>query len=381
VKLGDLVTVRTGKLDANASVENGEYPFFTCAISSLRIDRFAFDGKAVLVAGNGDLNVKYYEGKFNAYQRTYVVQSKDENKLLPRYLAAFLEQYLEPLRSLSIGGVIKYIRLGNLTDALIPLPPIEEQQSIAALLGLAAALKVKRRAAASRLSNLTQAVFCEWFGDPIINPKSYLIRPLIDIVDSERPITYGILKPGPDQLRGPRYVRVLDMKGGRIDSEGTRRTTDAIALAYERSVLRPNDLLLSIRGHVGRLAVVPPDLDGANITQDTARLAIKGADPMFVLEYLRTTSMQAWMKRHTKGGAVQGINLGDVKRIPVMLPPKGLQKEFARKALAIEMLQPALEKSLAKVDALYGLLQERAFRRRLTPRGQVELAELAGASP
>ena len=125
--LGELANIRTGKLDANAAVEGGEFPFFTCAAEPLRIDEFAFDSKAVLVAGNGDLNVKYYEGKFNAYQRTYVVDSRDEDVADPKFLHGFLGIYVSKLRQEAIGGVIKYIKLGNLTDAQVSLPSREDQ--------------------------------------------------------------------------------------------------------------------------------------------------------------------------------------------------------------------------------------------------------------
>ena len=93
-KLGDLTFINTGKLDANASDIDGAYPFFTCAMKPLLIDKFAFDCEAVLIAGNGDLNVKYYEGKFNAYQRTYVIQPKDKSKLSVRFLFHFLDRYV-----------------------------------------------------------------------------------------------------------------------------------------------------------------------------------------------------------------------------------------------------------------------------------------------
>ena len=76
VPLGDLVKITTGKLDANAAVEDGRYPFFTCSREIFAIDNFAFDCEAILLAGNnavGDFNVKHYKGKFNAYQRTYVI--------------------------------------------------------------------------------------------------------------------------------------------------------------------------------------------------------------------------------------------------------------------------------------------------------------------
>ena len=98
VKLGEYVKIRTGKLDANASSENGQYPFFTCSVTPLKIDTYSYDCECVLVAGNGDLNVKYYNGKFDAYQRTYIIESKDKEILTVPYLYSFLDKYVETLR-------------------------------------------------------------------------------------------------------------------------------------------------------------------------------------------------------------------------------------------------------------------------------------------
>jgi type I restriction enzyme S subunit len=125
--LGRVAVIGTGKLDANAADSNGQYPFFTCSRETLRINTPAFDGKAVLVAGNGDLNVKYWEGKFNAYQRTYVIQSRDEANVHPRFLHGFLDIYVARLREQAIGGVIKYIKLPYLTEAVVRLPSFENQ--------------------------------------------------------------------------------------------------------------------------------------------------------------------------------------------------------------------------------------------------------------
>ena len=81
VKLGDICQITTGKLDANAQVDNGIYPFFTCAEQPFKIDSFAFDTEALLISGNGaNLGyINYYKGKFNAYQRTYVLDLFSEN--------------------------------------------------------------------------------------------------------------------------------------------------------------------------------------------------------------------------------------------------------------------------------------------------------------
>lgn len=133
-RIGDLTKIRTGKLDANASSEDGQYPFFTCSKEPLKISTYSYDCECVLVAGNGDLNVKYYNGKFDAYQRTYIIEDNGKGKLYIPYLYYFMDGYVEELRKQSIGGVIKYIKLGNLTNALIELPDVETQKSIVKVL-------------------------------------------------------------------------------------------------------------------------------------------------------------------------------------------------------------------------------------------------------
>ena len=113
--LGESCDIRTGKLDANAEEKNGKYPFFTCGQDTLRINNYAFDCEAIIVAGNGEISVRYYKGKFNAYQRTYVLSPA---KLF--YL--FLEECklsINDLKTNSQGSVIKFITKGMLENIKI----------------------------------------------------------------------------------------------------------------------------------------------------------------------------------------------------------------------------------------------------------------------
>ena len=123
VRLGNYVKIKTGKLDANASSTDGKYPFFTCSKEPLKISTYSYDCECVLVAGNGDLNVKYYSGKFDAYQRTYIIESMDKTFLDVQYLYFFMDKYLETLGSQSIGGVIKYIKLEILQKRIFLFHP------------------------------------------------------------------------------------------------------------------------------------------------------------------------------------------------------------------------------------------------------------------
>lgn len=183
MKLGELVNIKTGKLDANAAVENGQYPFFTTAREISRIDKYSFDDEVVLVAGNGDLNVKYYKGKFDAYQRTYVLTCKKDKELNMKYLYYFMEKYLGVLRQQAIGCVIKYIKLENLTEPNIYYPSIETQTQIAQILDKSTALIAKRKAQIAELDKLVQSVFLEMFGDPITNPKKWEMGKFADICE------------------------------------------------------------------------------------------------------------------------------------------------------------------------------------------------------
>ena len=173
VKLGDLTKIRTGKLDANASSPNGKYPFFTCSKEPLRINSHSYDCECVLVAGNGDLNVKYYNGKFDAYQRTYIIEDNGSNQLYMPYLYYFMEGYVEELRKLSIGGVIKYIKLGNLTEALIELPKIEDQRTIVDILNKSKRILSYHQQQLQKLDELVKARFVEMFGMPGTDTKGW----------------------------------------------------------------------------------------------------------------------------------------------------------------------------------------------------------------
>ena len=134
VKLGDICQITTGKLDANAQVDNGIYPFFTCAEQPFKIDSFAFDTEALLISGNGaNLGyINYYKGKFNAYQRTYVLDLFSENiQYIKWALKVLLPKRIAIEKSASNTP---YIVLSTLTDLRLPIPCKSKQSFIANLM-------------------------------------------------------------------------------------------------------------------------------------------------------------------------------------------------------------------------------------------------------
>ncbi len=135
--LGKVCRFTTGKLNSNEAVPGGAYPFFTCSQEDYRIDRYSFDSEAILLAGNnarGVYSVKHYRGKFDAYQRTYLITVKDKCQLKYQYLRYALETNLLNLQQQSIGTSTKFLTLGILQKLEIPVPPIEEQESIGTIM-------------------------------------------------------------------------------------------------------------------------------------------------------------------------------------------------------------------------------------------------------
>ena len=160
VALGEFVDIKTGKLDANAAEEDGKYPFFTCSRETYAINNYAFDCEAVLLAGNnavGDFNVKHYIGKFNAYQRTYVITVNSMKRAISRYLYYQLQKNLAKFKSQSVGTGTKFLKLGMIKDMMIPLPTIPEQSRIVTQLdALAAETQRLARIYEQKLAALTE---------------------------------------------------------------------------------------------------------------------------------------------------------------------------------------------------------------------------------
>ena len=166
-KLSEISSFKTGKLDSNASCEGGKYPFFTCSPETLSINQYAFDQKAILLAGNnaeGNFNVKYYEGKFNAYQRTYVFTA-NEKKVIPYFLFYALKICLNDFKQMSQGTSTKFLTAKILNSFEVKLPPISIQAKIVNLLRSIDEKVALNNRINHNLEEQAQALYKSWFDD------------------------------------------------------------------------------------------------------------------------------------------------------------------------------------------------------------------------
>jgi len=154
---------------------------------------------------------------------------------------------------------------------------------------------------------------------------------LDSFVDPRAPICYGILKPGEHVSDGVPVIKVKNIIGGRVLEDDLLRTSLQIHNQYKRAEVNQGDLLLTIRGTTGRVAIVPPSLAGANITQDTARIRVSSDDdPMYVFYALQSPSVQQQIDLNTVGQAVKGINIAEVRKLKIFHPDASEQKKIAQ---------------------------------------------------
>ncbi len=360
VRLGDYVSIKTGKLDANAASEDGQYPFFTCAITPLRIDTYSYDCECVLVAGNGDLNVKYYLGKFDAYQRTYIIESKNKNNLSLRYLYYFLERYVETLRKESIGGVIKYIKLGNLTEAAIPLPPLEEQRRIATTLDQVSDLIAKRRVQLDKLDLLVKARFVELFGDPLHNTKGW---PRLELIKVCKAIFGGGTpsKNHPEYFMGTvPWVSPKDMKQAIISDSIDHITEEAIANSTT-NLVPVNSVLMVIRSGILK-HTLPVAINSVPVTINQDMKAFVPDNDIlteFLMHYFK--AIESDVLSGVRGVTADNIDFKAFQKRMIIVPPFEIQQEFSAFIQRSEKSKSTIQQSLNKLETLKKALMQQYF--------------------
>lgn len=165
-KAKELVSFNTGKLDSNAAEDDGKYPFFTCAQDTYRINKYAFNTECVLLAGNnagGIFPLKFYKGKFNAYQRTYIIESRDPQRLDIKYFYFSLRPLLKAFEQQATGATTKFLTLKILNNIQVVLPSIGSQKKIVAILSAYDELIENNQRRIALLEKMAEEIYREWF--------------------------------------------------------------------------------------------------------------------------------------------------------------------------------------------------------------------------
>ncbi len=367
--LGEVCNISTGKLNANAAVENGKYLFFTCSREIFTIDHFAFDCEAILLAGNnavGDFNVKHYKGKFNAYQRTYVITINKGEPLLYKYLYLQVESALKDFKLKSVGAGTKFLKLDMIKNLKLHLPPLPEQKRIVAILN--EAFEGIDRAIANTEKNLANSreVF-ESYLNAIFTQKSdgWLEKKLGDISEVQSGGT-------PSRAKS-------DYWGGQIAWYSSGELNDLYTTTPERNItdkglensnakLFPKGSLLIGMYDTAALKMSILDRKGA------FNQAIAGVKPnneidlIFILHAINFVKPEILSLR--RGVRQKNLSLQKIKNIILAVPELQKQQRVVRQLASMreetQRLEAIYRQKLAALNELKQSILQKAFTGELT---------------
>ena len=313
--------------------------------------RVCGEGKAAIIFGDHTRCVKYIDRPFcMGADGVKVLRPKIEANL--KYLYYYLKQL-----NLPDAGYDRHFKYLKRTEVvLLPLP---EQRRIAAILDQADALRAKRREALAQLDRLTQAIFVEMFGDLYTNPKGFPVSRLGDACDV-RDGTHD--SPGYVSSGYP-LVTSKNLRDGKIDLSDVNFISEA---DYEeinrRSKVDVGDILMPMIGTIGNPVLVHDK--PAFAIKNMALIKFKPHSPTreFVLQFLRGDCFDRLTANKNKGGTQKFLALGEIRGLPLPVPPEPIQREFSTKIELLNQVRKLQEIAVNSTDDLFTSLQHRAFR-------------------
>ena len=389
VTFGDAFEIQLGKmLDKQKNVGelrpylgNRDVQWGKCNTSNLAEMRLSVSDRERFLLQPGDLLVceggevgrtAIWNGeRDDCYYQKAIHRLRPKCSIEPRFVLHYMRWAADRnlFAHLTSSTSIAHLTKEKLQQAQIPLPhkngklDLAEQKRIAAILDKADAIRRKLQESLRLSDGFLRSVFLDMFGDPVTNPKEWETVELQDAVKKGTIVTYGIVQAGTEFPGGVPYIRTGDIVNGVIRLNGLRRTDPSIAKKFERSKVRTGEIVMSIRATVGTTAVVTAALNGANLTQGTARIS-PGEKTLlpFLLFYLRSEGVQGWIQKQVKGATFAEITLGRLRELPVLVPPIANQKRFAAAYEKLEKVKAAQQKQLLDSSDLFSSLQQRAFR-------------------
>jgi type I restriction enzyme S subunit len=293
------------------------------------------------------------------------------------YLRRFLESNAELFAGTKTGTAIPHLDQDAMFNLEIPLPPLPEQQRIARLLGEAfEGIDVARTNSAKNLQNAReiferqmQSVFTQSLsalhgvdgaqGSFMSKPwQTYSLGELT----ARKPISYGVLKPGPRQEFGVPLIRITDIKNNYLDETNLYHITQSLSQEFKRTILQGGEVLLSIQGTIGRVAICPRHLSGANISRTIALIA---PDERVNREFLRYWLLSAQDQFPVGGATRDSLNIGDIRNLQCPAPPLAEQHRIVRLLQELESssqnLSVVYAKKLSALNNLSNSFLDQAF--------------------
>ena len=294
----------------------------------------------------------------NSYYVSHLAAVIPSPKYDSSYLARFLSWY-NPT-NLILDNAYPSIRLEDINNLEITLPNLANQQRIAAILDQADAIIQNNRAIVQKYDALTQSLFLDMFGDPVMNEKGWEVKNLGKILKFLTSGSRGWAKYYSNA--GDIFLRIQNIGYNKLRLDDLTFINTPNTAEAKRTKVEPGDIVISITADLGRTAVISSDFPTAFINQHLAILRFsEESNPFYISAFIASKGGQTLFNKLDKGGVKSGLNFTDLKSYKLLLPPLELQNQFAERVAVIEAQKQKAQLELAKSEELFNSLLQRAF--------------------
>ena len=347
--------------------------FFDRSKTPKRSGRYLFDCEALIIAGEGaEFRPKRFKGKFDLHQRAYAIHGFGE-RLVGNYLFYYLEHVHEYFQRVAVGATVKSLRQRHFDELPILLPPLEEQRRIVAVLDEAfAAIATATANAQKNLANareLLGSTITELFDTVRGQDRACELN---EFCARGRIITYGVIKLGDHQANGIPCLRTSNVRWLRFDLDGMKLIHPDLSSEYRRTILQGGEVLVNVRGTLGGVAVASPKMAGWNVSREVAVVPCDQTriNSAFLAYWIGTAESQKWLTGVLKGAAYTGINISDLRTLPIPVLSLEMQQAIVKRLDESfeqgRLLVGKYEMKLSILAALKQSLLHRAFTGELT---------------
>ena len=364
-KLGEVATVSHGKNQKEVEDIHGEYPIYGSGGNIMGYaNSYLCESGTTILGRKGTINNPLYiETKFWNVDTAFGITAKDGNN--KKYIYYFVKS--QDWSKKDTGTTLPSLTQKVVKETIIPVPPLSEQQRIVSYLDAAFAKIDAVAKNAEDALNEAKALFQSALTKMMEPKEGWEERTLENIVDKGTSISYGIVQPGNGVEEGVPVVRPVDLKKNIVySSKNLKRTTKEISDSYKRTILNGKEVLMCVRGTTGIISLSSTSLKGYNVTRGIVPIKIEN-DILrsFVYYTLKAPHAVDYIQLHTRGAALKQINIADVKRIPVYIPPLSVQQSIVSTLDSlkskVDQLQSNLSRTLTECAALKQSILRQTF--------------------
>lgn len=367
VNFGDLFEFQkksTIKAGDGLPPNQGAYPLYTSSNSLKKsFNEFLFDGSSLIFGTGGSASVHYCNERFAVSTDCFVTKAIREEELYLKYIYYFLSGNIHILERGFKGAGLKHISKRYISEIPVPVPPLEEQKKIAAILDAADDYRQKTKALIDKYDQLTQSLFLDMFGDPVTNPKGWEIKTLNDVCFK---ITDGTHHSPTPKDSGYPYVTAKHVKpfSLQFDTKPSYVDEKAHNEIYKRCAPEYGDVLYIKDGATTGIACINTFKEPISMLSSLALLKLNdNINNQYLCHWLNHDAIkQKLISEFMSGAAIKRYTLKKIKLFKLNVPIIELQNQFAERVVQIEKQKQQAEASLGKAEELFSSLLQRAFK-------------------